>query len=90
MALAKKKYPDRIVFDRPLDFSWAVRSALRRIRPNLLVLVELELWPNLIRAAKEAGARVAVINGRLSEHSFRGYRRIRAARRPGSWHKSIW
>ena len=77
MALAKKKYPDRIVFYCPLDFSWAVRSAIQRIRPNVLVLVELELWPNLIRAAKEAGTRVAVINGRLSEHSFRGYRRIR-------------
>ena len=77
MALAKKKYPDRIVFYCPLDFSWAVRSAVRRIRPNLLVLVELELWPNLIRAAKEAGTRVAVVNGRLSEHSFRGYHRIR-------------
>jgi 3-deoxy-D-manno-octulosonic-acid transferase len=37
----------------------------------------LELWPNLIRAAHEAGAKVAIINGRLSEHSYRGYRRIR-------------
>jgi 3-deoxy-D-manno-octulosonic-acid transferase len=60
-----------------LDFSWAVRAAMRRIRPDVLVLAELELWPNLIRAAKQSGARVAVINGRLSEHSFRGYRRIR-------------
>jgi 3-deoxy-D-manno-octulosonic-acid transferase len=77
MALAKKKHPDRIVFYCPLDFSWAVRRAIQRIRPNLLVLVELELWPNLIRAAKEAGTRVAVVNGRLSEHSFRGYRRLR-------------
>jgi 3-deoxy-D-manno-octulosonic-acid transferase len=41
------------------------------------VLAELELWPNLIRAAKRRGARVAVINGRLSEKSYRGYRRIR-------------
>ena len=50
---------------------------MRRIRPDVLVLAELELWPNLVRAAKESGARVAVVNGRLSEHSFRGYRRIR-------------
>jgi len=65
------------VFYCPLDFSWAVRAAVRRIRPNVLVLAELELWPNLVRAARRQGARVAVVNGRLSEHSFRGYRRIR-------------
>ncbi len=77
MALAKKKYPQSNVFYCPLDFSWAVRTAMRRIRPDVLVLAELELWPNLVRAAKERGARVAVVNGRLSEHSFRGYRRLR-------------
>ncbi len=43
----------------------------------MLVLAELELWPNLIRAAKEHGAKVAIVNGRLSEGSFRGYRRVR-------------
>jgi len=77
MALAKKKYPRQTVFYCPLDFSWAVSAAMRRIRPDVLVLAELELWPNLIRAARQTGARVAVINGRLSEHSFHGYRRIR-------------
>ena len=77
MALAKKKYPGLCVFYCPLDFTWAVQRAMRRIRPDLLVLAELELWPNLVRAARRNGARVAVINGRLSEHSFAGYRRIR-------------
>jgi len=77
MALASKKYAELTVFYCPLDFSWAVASAMRRIRPDVLVLAELELWPNLVRAARQFGARVAVINGRLSEHSFRGYRRIR-------------
>lgn len=77
MALARKKYPHLDVFYCPLDFTWAVGRAVRRIRPDALVLAELELWPNLVRAAKAAGARVAVINGRLSERSFRGYRRIR-------------
>ncbi len=75
--LARKKYADLTVFYCPLDFSWAVRAAMRRIRPTILVLAELELWPNLILAAKEHGARVAIINGRLSDHSFPGYRRIR-------------
>jgi len=77
MALACKKYADHTVFYCPLDFTWAVRRALQRIRPQVLVLAELELWPNLVRAARDSGARVAVINGRLSEHSFGGYRRIR-------------
>ena len=75
--LAKKKYGPRTVFYCPLDFSWSVRKAVKRIRPNLLVLAELELWPNLIRAAKKHGARVAVVNGRLSDRSLRGYRRVR-------------
>jgi 3-deoxy-D-manno-octulosonic-acid transferase len=77
MALAKKKYPRQTVFYCPLDFSWAVKTAMRRVRPDALVLAELELWPNLIRAAKRHGAKVAVINGRLGDKSFRGYRRIR-------------
>jgi 3-deoxy-D-manno-octulosonic-acid transferase len=77
MALAKKKYAGRTVFYCPLDFSWAVRAALRRIRPDVLVLAELELWPNLVWAARRHGARIAVINGRLSQRSFEGYRRIR-------------
>ena len=61
----------------PLDFTWAVNAAMRRIRPDVLVLAELELWPNLVWAARRHGARTAVINGRLSQRSFEGYRRIR-------------
>jgi 3-deoxy-D-manno-octulosonic-acid transferase len=60
-----------------LDFSWAVRNALARIRPTTLVLAELELWPNLVRLSHAGGVRVAIVNGRLSDHSFRGYRRFR-------------
>lgn len=75
--LARRNYAGHTVFYCPLDFTWAVRTAMRRVRPNLLVLAELELWPNFIRAAKSHGARVAIINGRLSDNSFRGYRRLR-------------
>ena len=75
--LAQKKYSELTVFYCPLDFSWAVNRAVRRIRPTLFVLAELELWPNLIRAARRHRAKVAVVNGRLSEHSFRGYHRLR-------------
>jgi 3-deoxy-D-manno-octulosonic-acid transferase len=76
--LAQRKYADRFqVCYCPLDFSWAVRNALGRIRPTLLVLAELELWPNLILAARRRGVRVAIVNGRLSDRSFRRYRRVR-------------
>jgi 3-deoxy-D-manno-octulosonic-acid transferase len=75
--LARKKFPQLTVFYCPLDFSWAVRRALSRIKPDLLVLAELELWPNLIRLARAAGVRIAIVNGRLSDGSFGGYRIIR-------------
>ena len=75
--LARKKYAPRSVFYCPLDFTWSVKAALARLRPDVLLLAELELWPNLIRAARRRGVRVAVVNGRLSERSFRGYRRLR-------------
>lgn len=75
--IAAKKYAGLTVFYCPLDFSWSVRTALRRIRPDLLVLAELELWPNLIRESHRRGTFVAVVNGRLSERSARGYGRIR-------------
>lgn len=77
MALAKKKHPKLTVFYCPLDFSWATRTAMRRVRPQCVVLTELELWPNLVRASREVGARVAIVNARLSEKSFRGYRHVR-------------
>lgn len=64
-------------FYLPLDWGWAVRRALARLRPALLVVVETELWPNLLRAAQEAGTRVMVVNARLSGRSLRGYKLVR-------------
>lgn len=77
LTVARRTFPDHITFYAPLDFSWATRRAVSRIRPTVLALVELELWPNLIRTAKRSGAKVAIINARLSAKSHRGYRRIR-------------
>jgi 3-deoxy-D-manno-octulosonic-acid transferase len=82
MALARRKHPEHVVFYCPLDFSWAVKMAMRCIRPRCLVLTELELWPNLVRAASDRGTTVAILNARLSKKSFRGYRRIRSLLRP--------
>jgi len=61
----------------PLDASWAVSRFLDSARPDAVALVELELWPNFIRACVERDIPVGVINGRLSERSFKGYRKLR-------------
>lgn len=62
------------VFWYPLDFSWAVRRALGRINPNMIVLVELEVWPNLIEQARRRSIPIAVINGRItSERSMKRF-----------------
>ncbi len=77
LAMARQTFPDLVTFYAPLDFSWSTRAAMERVRPSVFALVELELWPNLIRAAKGTGARVAIINARLSARSHRGYRLLR-------------
>jgi 3-deoxy-D-manno-octulosonic-acid transferase len=61
----------------PFDFTWSVRRALKRIRPDLIVLVELELWPNFIREATRSGIPICLINGRVTERSWKRYRLIR-------------
>ena len=66
----------------PYDYPWAVSRFLRRIRPTALVLMETELWPNLIRQTAGTGADVYLVNARLSERSFAGYRRIKALATP--------
>jgi 3-deoxy-D-manno-octulosonic-acid transferase len=66
------------VFYAPFDFRRSVRRTLDRLRPALLVLVETEIWPNLIHEAKLRGARVAMVNGRISPRSFPRYQRVRA------------
>jgi len=61
----------------PVDHLWCVESALARVQPGLLVLIETELWPSWIAAASRRGIPVAVISGRLSDRSFPRYRRLR-------------
>jgi len=75
-AVARRTFPDEQTCYFPFDFSWAVQRAIRRIRPSAIVLVELELWPNLIAEADRAGVPLGLINGRISERSYRGYLRI--------------
>jgi 3-deoxy-D-manno-octulosonic-acid transferase len=69
------------VFPCPLDFSWAVDAVLDRVAPDLLVLGELELWPNLLAAAHRRRIPVIVANARMSQRSASGYARIRPVAR---------
>lgn len=77
-AVAREKYPQCQIAYFPLDFSWSVRKALKRVQPDLMILVELELWPNFIREAHRRKIPLAIVNGRLSAKSHKGYRRIRS------------
>ena len=61
----------------PFDFAFAVSRWLRRIRPDVLVLTELEVWPNMTGIAAERKIPIVVVNGRLTARSFRGYQRMR-------------
>lgn len=64
-------------FYLPLDWKFCVRRTLRRLQPTFLLIAETELWPNLLRAAHEFGCRVVIVNARVSDGSFPGYRLLR-------------
>jgi len=64
---------DRVFFF-PFDFSWSVASAFRRLRPSLVILAELEVWPNLVIEAKRRAVPVIVVNGRVTKRSADRYR----------------
>lgn len=66
----------------PLDCSWMVDRFLDEVRPDVVGLVELEVWPNFIKRCVSRGIPVGLINGRLSARSFKGYRKIRPFLRP--------
>jgi 3-deoxy-D-manno-octulosonic-acid transferase len=71
----ERKLADAVVA-APIDLPWIVRRVFRRVRPELFISVESEFWPNLLREARRSGARVALINGRMSAHSFGSYSKV--------------
>jgi 3-deoxy-D-manno-octulosonic-acid transferase len=75
--LARERTGATHTFYFPLDFPWIVRRYLRVLDPVLLVLVETELWPNLLTACRQATIPVAVVNGRISDRSLPRYMRLR-------------
>ncbi len=73
-AAARKHYEPKHVFRYPLDFSFIVNRVMRRIRPDAIVLMELEVWPNLIAIARARGIPILVANGRVTaERSMRRF-----------------
>jgi 3-deoxy-D-manno-octulosonic-acid transferase len=81
--LARQKAPEGVeVIYCPIDFIFFVRKVIRLIKPSMLVIFETEIWPNMIVEAKKSGAKVALVNARMSDHSARGYYHWRRFFRP--------
>ena len=81
-ARANALFGDRLcVFYFPLDFSSTMHRAFDEIQPSICLLMELEVWPNLVRIASQSGIPVVVVNGRLSERSFARYKLIKSVTR---------
>jgi 3-deoxy-D-manno-octulosonic-acid transferase len=76
--LAKRNVPGvDAVFYFPFDWALIVRRTLRLVRPKLFIMMETEIWPNLLRECRRAGVRTMLLNGRISSRSFRRYRLVR-------------
>jgi 3-deoxy-D-manno-octulosonic-acid transferase len=78
---ARKRFGEESVFYFPMDFAAAIRPYLQSLKPELVILAETEFWPNFLRLARENGARIAVVNARISDRSRPRYRRFRWALR---------
>jgi len=78
ISVAREKFKEAdAIFFVPLDFPGTVKKVLRALNPDVLVLAESEFWPNLLRESRRKGAKILLINGRISEGSFKKYSDIR-------------
>ena len=76
--LARQSVPDVDgTFYLPFDWTFTVRRTLQRVRPRLFVMMESEIWPNLLRECKVRGVKAVVVNGRISRRSFPRYRLVK-------------
>ncbi len=76
--LAGDRFGAENVFYFPLDFGFAIRPYLHALQPQMVILAETEFWPNFLRLAGRSGAKIAVVNARISDRSFPRYRRWRS------------
>lgn len=82
VALKQTPPADEVVYF-PLDFFWAAQRALAVVRPDALLLMEWEIWPNFLTAAKRRGTKIAVLNGRVSDRGLRRGQRGAFFTKPG-------
>jgi 3-deoxy-D-manno-octulosonic-acid transferase len=75
--LARKRFGEANVFYFPMDFAFAVRPYLRAVHPEVVIIAETEFWPNFMRLADASGARIAIVNARISDRSWPRYQRFR-------------
>lgn len=75
--LARSRFGETSVFYFPLDLGFAIQPYLRALQPKLVVIAETEFWPNFLRLVRKSGARLAIVNARISDRSLPGYRRLR-------------
>ena len=78
---ARKRFGEENVFYFPMDFASAIRPYLQALKPEMVILAETEFWPNFLRLAHASGARIAVVNARISDRSWPRYSRFRWALR---------
>ena len=69
LAIRKNLPVEKVIF-APIDWSFFVRNTVKRISPEMLILVETEFWPNLINCVRDSGSRVVVVNGRMSKSTY--------------------
>jgi 3-deoxy-D-manno-octulosonic-acid transferase len=61
----------------PFDWRWSVRRSIKKVNPDIVLIMETELWPNFLRECRSQNIPVALVNGRISQQSFRRYRLVR-------------
>ncbi len=73
MEVARQQYPDLHVVRFPLDPRWVIRRFIDRLKPDIVVLMELEVWPNFLRVANKRGIPCAIASGRITPSSVKNY-----------------
>lgn len=75
--VAKERSPEGTTFIYlPFDIALIINSVLKRARPEILIIMETEIWPNMLRVFKAHSIPVILLNGRISENSYKGYKKI--------------
>lgn len=75
--IAKEKAPEGVtIVYLPFDIPFILELMLKRVTPEILILIETELWPNLLKKFKKKNIPIIILNGRISEKSLKGYQKI--------------